>query len=315
MHLAHHGGCARITRAAARAGPEGCVVWTMGFEESALAYTVFHHLHLVGRNPLTRRIVFVCYLDDSNNENGPNLAIGGYVTTLDNWIGFEYAVHSLINKYEISLLRGTDFHSGRGSFKGWAGEKKMRFVDDLYGIVAQFVPLGIVSTLDKSDYKRARAEAKLLNVSPLGAAFAAILGNLVFKDLVDILGNSELIKLNVVVECGNKNNGNLVRLFHQLKSKDPDLASRLGSVSFVGKHDCRAVQLADFLAFHARRGSEAWSRAGYGNEPQWGPILNIMNRHVMHRYNRVYGDYKEMLVGESNLDTMNPLLLPDGGVK
>jgi len=57
--------------------------------------------------------------------------------------------------------------------------------------------------------------------------------------------------LSFVIESGNKNNEDVVRVFNGLKTQIPEL--RLRSLSITSKSSSVALQMSDFLAFYSRR--------------------------------------------------------------
>lgn len=232
--------------------------------------------------------MLTCYLDDSDNDRGPVMALGGYVQTDITWTSFEVAAGELLSRYQVKTLHGKDFDAGRGPFKHWPGSKKATFVDDLYRIAGAHSIVGAISVVDKEDFKNLRAVGEFSNLSPLGVAFSSLVSNMILKDFADWPMGEDL-RVSFVVESGHQNNGNLVRYFDWLK-KNPIFSNRLGTISFTGKHDCVAIQLADFLAFHTRKAAQGWRVAGYPKEMPTGNALDIMQKYAPHRLNRHYGD-------------------------
>ena len=58
--------------------------------------------------------------------------------------------------------------------------------------------------------------------------------------------------VSFVLEAGHENDAEAEQCFYDVR-KLHKLEGILRSVSFVGKEDCRAVQMADLLAFYTRR--------------------------------------------------------------
>jgi hypothetical protein len=63
-----------------------------------------------------------------------------------------------------------------------------------------------------------------------------------------------------VIETGNEHNVEAEEQFHAV-SKLHGLEGILRSICFVGKVCCRAIQMADLVAFYSRRHGEAMARA------------------------------------------------------
>ena len=181
-------------------------------------------------------------------------------------------------------LRGKDFNNGHKSFKNWSGPQKAAFVEELYEIAGRHLISGVSSTVNKSHFRKLKAQrVEYRKLSPLGFVFASAVLAVTMKDTLRRLPPTPV---SFIVELGNKNNDNLVRYFKWLKCTT--MGERLGSLSFVDKHDCRAIQLADFLAFHGRREADGWDRSGYATKQSIGEAMKIMVRYVYHRHNRGY---------------------------
>jgi hypothetical protein len=63
--------------------------------------------------------------------------------------------------------------------------------------------------------------------------------------------------LAYLLECGHENNSEVEKEFAAIKRQHKDIRNLMHSISFVNKDSCRAIQLADLLAFYSRRDSAA----------------------------------------------------------
>jgi len=63
-----------------------------------------------------------------------------------------------------------------------------------------------------------------------------------------------------ILETGHENNPDAERCFHAVREQHK--LDMLRSISFVPKQSCRAIQVADLLAFYSRRNSAAMEKAG-----------------------------------------------------
>ncbi len=264
----------------------------------------------LGRNERSGMVfVLVCYLDDSDNDQGPVMGVAGYVSFVDKWVDFERAVEPFLQSFGVDVIRGKDFHHGKGCYKGWDGHQKRDFVDGLYGIAGECVIGGVNSVVQKSwlaENRKTRPAQKFL--SPLGTAFGNCLASLMYKDAVSLMPND--IRLSVLVEFGNSNNGNILKYWNWIKQNWEPLPRPLGSLQFVDKHSCRAIQLADFPAFHGRREGEKWDREGHPEIENEGYALETMIKYIPHRHNRYFKN--ESATGLS-ADRSNALFVPLDG--
>lgn len=233
--------------------------------------------------------VFECYLDDSdNNQGGPVLGLGGFVTTWPMWKVFEPAADRYLKTWNVDVLRGKDFHNRHGVFKDWDHEKKTEFVDGLISLINRFGLFGIGAVVDKKFYIATRkSDVRLKNISPLGWAFNSIIGSMLKLD--DISRHLDPDRpVSFLIESGNKNNGNLIRLLRQAKRIEHPDTQKLGNVGIVDKRDCRAIQFADFFAFHMRKGAEKWAAQGYPASPPDVGVMSYMWERIDLRVTRFF---------------------------
>ena len=150
-------------------------------------------------------------------------------------------------------------------------------------------------------------------MSPLGIAFVSAIHAVLYKDILSKLNDG--FDVSFFVELGNKNNGNIERYFKWLKEQ-PVFGERLGVLALVSKSDCRAIQLADFLAFHGRREADQWAKNGYTEQFSKGPAMQIMVSHIYHRHNRLYDDGSGISLADPFFvpDGANGLILPSNGI-
>jgi hypothetical protein len=206
-------------------------------------------------------MTLVCYLDDSNDSNSSVATIGGYFGLVDQWILLEKSVETVLSNYGITLLHAKEFHDTKDEFSGWSQHKKFNFTSDIYKCVRQNSIIGIFCSVSKSSFKKYRLKNnKSSTQSPFSVTFSGICGFLVQNDLVQKDG------ILFCIELGNKNNSGIEKLYHDIHN-NPDFIGLFKGFSQIGKHDCRAIQLADFLVFHARR----WS----SNQNRYSPALFV----------------------------------------
>jgi Protein of unknown function (DUF3800) len=231
---------------------------------------------------------FVCYLDDSDNDGGPMMGLAGFIAPRSTWPALEEALELYLGHKGVGVLRGKDFHHGHMEYTGWDGRQKSDFVDQLFSIVASYGVYGLSSVVCKSDYAELRAREKKFDyVAPLTMAFSSILGQIAFKDPPGLFMQND-IRYIFYVESGHKNNLNILRYFEDIKRASSVAADHLTSLSFIDKASCRAIQLADFLAFHIRRESESWYAQSFRSTELRGHALTLMMRHIGLRTDRLY---------------------------
>ena len=80
-----------------------------------------------------------------------------------------------------------------------------------------------------------------------------------------------------ILECGHEHNPDAQRCFNAVR-REHNLEKILQSISFVGKESCRAIQIADLLAFYTRRHGVAMEAAPIEERSEIKPseMINII---------------------------------------
>jgi hypothetical protein len=229
--------------------------------------------------------LLTCYLDDSDNDTGPVLVLAGYYGKPDDFSQFEIEADQLFKSYGVDVLHTMKFHHGRGVFKDWGRLRKEEFVRELYAIIYSCALNGVCGSVRKSDFKSNLKPLKQFSsMSPLGYAFSKIVYGMTAK--LPIL---DKLPLSFVVESGNSNNGNLVKYFHFLQKEFAERPNWLGSISFISKTECKAIQIADFFAFYGRKIAQQWDIDEYPNTFPDTDYASIILERGTHHFERSYG--------------------------
>jgi hypothetical protein len=245
--------------------------------------------------PWEDRIVYVCYLDDSDTQLGRNACIAGYYTRVGNWVAFEQAVEPIFLKYSVEVMRGKDLRDGRNDFKGWDRDKKSSFVREVFSVGGRHIVEGVSACVDKKWYaasEKVKETRSLRSIPPIGLAFSTVVNSISFQS--PVAEDIEKDGISFMVETGNKNNASLERYFSFLQKAEWGSILQNSAISFVDKRSCRAVQMADMLAFYSRREMNK-------NNPRIvprkfenvDPIFDIIRKSIWHRYNHVWEDRPE----------------------
>lgn len=195
-----------------------------------------------------------CYFDDSYDNNGvPIVTMAGYVSTLEAWKEFEEAVLSYFNMHNISVFHAREFHNTDGNFKGWTTCKKVSFLEGLFDLLAPKVAFGISFSALSDVHTQRKTETGLSkSQSAYGWCFNAILDRLLRDEGILEGINKHGATISLKIEEGNKNNSGILQLYGNI-IEQYCLEDRLGSLEFIHKKQCFAIQMADAIAFYSRR--------------------------------------------------------------
>jgi hypothetical protein len=208
--------------------------------------------------------VLTCYLDDSGTGEEPILNMSGYIAPDDKWATFESTAREIFSDFGISQLHAKEFNDTKEQFKGWSRRKKVTFVLRLYAELRTSRALGIDVGMTRSAYHRARHEVgHLPNESRYGSCFRQIVETIMKSDMMKYHAAVHKATLSFVVEAGNKNDADLLRVFDEMKfsPNHRGVVDVMRSIVFANKGSTIALEMADFLAFHSRRYKSRCERA------------------------------------------------------
>jgi hypothetical protein len=202
--------------------------------------------------------MIVCYLDDSGKDKqNPFTTLAGFAAPVDAWSAFERAVEPIFIEFQVPVLHTMDLLHSDGAFAGWTVLKKQAFVAKICGEMKTIIPFAATMSVHKAAYARRGNEARGKKEfrrkrirSPYAYCFHIVLDWLLTDIEVGRLVHSE--GLSVVLEAGHENNHDAKHCFEVVRDHN-HLEGVLRSIRCEEKTACRAIQMADLLAFYSRR--------------------------------------------------------------
>jgi hypothetical protein len=208
--------------------------------------------------------MLVCYLDDSEKDpQNPITTVAGYLARHDAWQEFEADVEPILAEKKVPVLHARDLHASDGPFRGWRVLEKQALVARIANVATGRVMMGLSMSAHKDNYDehavyRTDGTPSRRTVTPYVFCFQVVVDWLLRDIRVGRFVHSE--GLAFILEEGHQNNGQAEQEF-QIVRKRYNLENVLRSISFVQKDGCRAIQLADLLAFYSRRDGVAYLEA------------------------------------------------------
>jgi hypothetical protein len=204
--------------------------------------------------------VLVCYLDDSGKDpQNPITTIAGYIARDTEWEGFEAVVQKWFTEFNVNVLHAKQLHDTDGDFKGWTVLRKQAFVARICQTRVPYLMMGLSMSALKGTYEvRAGESGRKRTVTPYTFCFNVLIDWILRDIQIGRAANMEGVAL--ILECGHENNLEAEQEFHVVR-KLHNIEHLLHSISFVPKERCRAIQLADLLAFYSRRDGVAHEKA------------------------------------------------------
>ena len=203
--------------------------------------------------------VFRVYLDDSDAKSSSVASIGGYLGHVDTWEAYEQHAAHVYTEFGISRLHAIDFKDRKNDFKDWTTTRKLQFLDRLYEICSNHFMLGTSFHVAKKPFASKQKEVKeLAGTSPYSLAFMIAMNALARDNIhADKIAEEGL---SIFIEDGHRNDGGILQYFNLAKSKG-FFGDNLRSLTFSKKDDSKAIQLADFHAYYARRHADKHLKA------------------------------------------------------
>jgi hypothetical protein len=230
-------------------------------------------------------VVLVCYLDDSGKDpQNPITTLAGYIARDTAWEAFESDVEPWFSEFNVGILHAKQLHDTDADFKGWPVLKKQTFVSRICQARNPHIMMGLSMSAEKGTYKLQTAQSnRKRTATPYSFCFNVI-NDWVFRDIrIGRAANTEGVAY--VLECGHENNAEVQKEFYAIKQQHPDIADLMHLISFVGKASCRAIQLADLLAFYSRRDDAAALKAKKEGRDSYQieTMIRIITENLPHR--------------------------------
>lgn len=258
----------------------------------------------LGRASPAERLVFVfqCYLDDSGTSGLPVVTIAGFVAAMHHWEHVEAGANEIMDTYGVPIFHAKQFHDTRAPFGGWTKIKKRTFAEELFSMAHGRI-YGLSVTISRKTYEQSKNRDQTM--SAIGCGFSVLMTRLLLQD--DMRQAIKQQGVAFLLESGNKNNGGIEKFFHQMSKADATEGC-LRSISFVQKDSCRAIQMADFLAFYSRRFMHSHARFNGKLALPVCTYLEIMKKHGPVWLQGVHGNPSEPLARFRDLPNLDSLV-------
>ena len=104
--------------------------------------------------------MFTGYFDDSGSKDTATVVVGGFVSTIEQWLHFEREWKQVLADAEVPQFHMKEFAHSVGGFKGWRGKEKKRkeFLERLIGIILRRVHKSFCSVVISDAWRRVNHE-------------------------------------------------------------------------------------------------------------------------------------------------------------
>jgi hypothetical protein len=209
-------------------------------------------------------LLFTAYFDESNTHGPePDMIMAGFMGTARGWELLLRRAREFQRVYGFDTFHATDLRHRSGQFKGWSVATAGRLVNDLATAIRDHLTEGVTITLPYALYRdvyRAPPTPKGMRLdTQYGLCFRACLWRLMQVASGD---GKKKNRLNVVIEGGHRNVGDVSRIFDEMQAEYERLGFPiLGTLSIAKKASCLPLMIADFQA-HASSINDARLKHG-----------------------------------------------------
>jgi hypothetical protein len=199
-----------------------------------------------------------CVDESGTHEDSSITVVAGIVGYAGQWTKFEKKWARMLKEANLTHFHARDAMHRSGECKGWSEDRR----DDLFSqtdrLMSQFAIFQFIASLSTSDYDRIY---KVRGIRPKGMDCPDSKYGMCIRYALSVIpmiasekfGDRNPI-VNLVLESGHRNAGDVVRIFHQFKKDETPLHNKiLGTLSFAYKKECYGIQAADALAYGGYR--------------------------------------------------------------
>jgi len=188
--------------------------------------------------------------------------MSAFLGTSRQWELFGRRIRALQRRDGFTVFHAKEFKRSTGEFRGWGREKGIRLVHDLAAAIRDELTEGVTITLPRdlyeSEYRAPPVPKGVLLDSQYGLCFRMCM----FRLASVVAARNGRNKLNVIAEAGHKNEGDLIRVFEDMKVEDAANGIYvLGTIKLARKEEYLPLMIADFQA-HASSISDARIKRG-----------------------------------------------------
>ena len=210
-------------------------------------------------------MVMTAYLDESGTHgaSSPLTTVAGFIGTAEQWMAYEHAVTELFAEFKVQTFHAIDFRRTKGDFKGWKLPQKAKFNSRFLKLADDHLTAGISMILGTGSYDAIYRSGTFPRKARPDTKYGLCVRSALWKAIVLLVKRKTDWPLNVVLETGNVNAGDAIRVFAEVQeSLTTEYASLLGCLSFASKKGCLPLALADSFAYSIFR-----MTAGYSAHP------------------------------------------------
>ena len=230
----------------------------------------------------------ICGYFDESEQNDVSFCLAGWFAPKGQWAYFEESWLAILDEEGISPeFKMADCFARKGVFETWDDPtERQRVADRLLDLVLDhdgLMPSGLVIGFDLAAFDEIMAPVIRTNKPTYDKAWLWAFTYAV-KEMVgaqayasEMAGRSEQVSLSF--DNHQEFKGRAKKYVEDARVADPDIRDHLGSFGFGDSKAQPAIQMADLLAWEARRAISEFLESGRSpTRPQWRSIYHAKRR-------------------------------------
>jgi hypothetical protein len=207
--------------------------------------------------------MLTAYMDDSGTHASASIcALGGYFGGVRRWMEFERRWLDVLTRYGVKEFHAKRFWAKTPSgervddYKGWSDEKADLFLNELLTAIVRTQIYPFVSGVNTKEWEKIdladrRVFTGATRVHPTGAPTRSIF--LAFVTCVFRVAShcKPGIVIELIVDQDHRNEAWAHLCLRGLKRENPELAKRVGDLTFADRRMALPLQAADLIAYEA----------------------------------------------------------------
>lgn len=215
--------------------------------------------------------LYSAYFDESSGNDSPVYVVAGFLSQDALWRQFEKEWKEVLGDFKISSFHAQHFAMRKGEFRGWREPQRRKLMASLLAVIQRRARLGFAAVVHARDFRevfKGKDRAEIGSVYKLCclACFTEI-GEWAKK-------NYQIEPVAHFFDVGNKNAGEVLKTYQEVKSDPKRLDYRLGAIAFESDAVVVPLQAADLAAYELWK----WLDEHYAKKTRHGryPLQEIV---------------------------------------
>lgn len=205
-------------------------------------------------------MIITAYLDESGTHDGsPVTVMSGFVGNVHQWRKAEGKQQRVLVEFGVKIFHAVDFFQKTGAFSRWPEQKRASFLAQIHAPINEHLEVGFNTIMVNADYEKYYLAGERPKKTPLDTKYGVCFrASVAFLYKVATEWKTPLWRfnkkryMNIVMEDGHKNRGDVERLFRTFKEGADDLPlDFFKSLTFATKAECGPLLCADLMAYSA----------------------------------------------------------------